>query len=64
VGFVNLRLAVPALANVKRARGERLSADFGADVDLADNIALIVELQHAFVVPLAHVQILPVKAEV
>jgi len=50
VGFVNLRLAVPALANVKRARGERVSADFGADVNLADNIALIVELQHPFVV--------------
>ena len=38
--------------------------DFGADVNLADHISLIVEHQHPFLVPLAHVQILPVEAEI
>src|SRR4029077_4276345 len=41
--------------NVKRTVGESVTADFCADVNLANYIPLVVEHQHPLLVPLAHV---------
>src|SRR5207249_606835 len=50
--------------NVEQAIGKGVTADFYADVDLTDNIAVFVELQDPVLVPLTQIKISPIKAEI
>jgi len=42
----------PSAQHVDRAIDKRVTGNFGADVDLTDNIPVFVELQYALLVPL------------
>src|SRR5260370_5529853 len=53
-----------AAENIKRAIDKGVTADFGADVDFASDAAVTVILENALLVPLTHVEMLAVEAEI